>query len=150
MTLGRRLHPSLPAHRLARLLNTRPSKINLTAEGGKEATTMKWMKAYGVPMLMLALLVVAGSPVSVEAQGRQMFNQRQAYQTGERNGYEYGLREGREDRRRGRRYNDRLNLNLRDNRWGYASHYRHEDDYRRGFRQGYVAGYRAGFETNRR
>ena len=106
-----------------------------------------------IKTVLMGLLVITGSIVPSEAGARYRPNQMrqiQAYQIGERNGYELGLREAREDRRRNKRYDETLNFSPRDSRWGFLSQYRFEDDYRRGFRQGYASGYRVGFSSFRR
>ncbi|NDD63224.1 MAG: hypothetical protein EBZ36_04485 [Acidobacteria bacterium] len=119
-----------------------------------ERVTFNRIAAVGVALLFIIGSTITGeggSHYRASQTGRtRLVGQIRAYEIGERNGYECGLREAREDRRRNNRYNDAIRFSFRDNRWGYLRQYGLEDDYRNGFRRGYAAGYRAGFSLNRR
>ncbi|MFZ4986091.1 MAG: hypothetical protein ACOYLF_11575 [Blastocatellia bacterium] len=111
----------------------------------------------GIMVTVWGLLMVIGISTTSAAHGaggrgraNDQIREAQAFEIGQRNGFEQGRQEGRRDRRLSQRYRESVPFPLRDNRWGDVSRYRYEDDYRRGFRSGYAAGYRAGFNFARR
>ena len=93
-------------------------------------------------MAMATLLVMLATSLPALA---QRYSEREIFQLGRRNGYDYGLRDGRSDRQDGRRYDPKRNRAYKDGKWGYREEYRHDGTYRDGFRDGFLAGYDAAF-----
>lgn len=93
-------------------------------------------------MAMATLLVMLATSLPALA---QRYSEREIFQLGRRNGYDYGMRDGRSDRQEGRRYDPKRNRAYKDGKWGYREEYRHDGNYRDGFRDGFLAGYDAAY-----
>ena len=99
--------------------------------------------------VMATVLITAMGAISVPAQSRYRYSEREIWQLAQRNGYQYGVRDGRYDRQNGNSNDYKRSRAYRDGKWGYRHEFRHDETYRDGFRQGYMAGYREGYNQGR-